>query len=103
MFEPLSNLTSNLTYRIRKFSSGFFECSLFWGAWARDALYLHTLALAALDLNGKCGYFCSDPVTIAHPLCKPSVRDVYGVYNLTAFTTNIPLESWLTMTVARTL
>ena len=60
------------------------------------------LALAALDLNGKCGYFCSDPVTIAHPLCKPSVRDVYGVYNLTAFTTNIPLESWLTMTVART-
>ena len=61
------------------------------------------LALAALDLNGKCGYFCSDPVTIAHPLCKPSVRDVYGVYNLTAFTTNIPLESWLTMTVARTM
>ena len=31
------------------------------------------LALAALVLNGECGYFNSDPVTIAHPLCKPIV------------------------------
>ena len=39
------------------------------------------LALAALDLNGQRGYFCSGPVTIAHPLYKPSVRDVYDAYN----------------------
>ena len=36
------------------------------------------LALAALGLNVKVLYFNSDPRTIAHPLCKPSVRgDVY--------------------------
>ena len=58
------------------------------------------LALAALDLNGKCGYFCSDPVTIAHPLYKPSVRDVYVVCNSIVFTTNISEESWLTPTAA---
>ena len=42
------------------------------------------LALAALDLNGECGSFNSDPVTITHPLCKPSVRDVYDVYDSNA-------------------
>ena len=45
-------------------------------------------------------YFNSDPRTIAHPLCKPSVRDVYDVYNSIAFTINIPEESWVTMTGA---
>jgi len=56
--------------------------------------------LAALDLNGKCGSYCSDPVPIAHPLCKPSVRDVYDVYNSNAGRINIPLDCWITMTVA---
>ena len=61
------------------------------------------LALAALGLNGKCGSYSSDPVPITHPLYKPSVRDVYDVYNSIAFTTNIPEESWLTVTAARAL
>ena len=51
--------------------------------------------LAALDLNGKCGYFSSDPITIAHPLCKSSVCDVYDVYNSIAFTINILLDCWI--------
>ena len=58
------------------------------------------LALAALDLNGKCGSYSSDPVPITHPLYKPSVRDVYDVYNSIAFTINIPEESWHTPTAA---
>ena len=57
-------------------------------------------ALAALDLHGKCGSYCSDPVPIAHPLCKPSVRDVYDVYNSDAGRINIPLDCWIAMTVA---
>ena len=59
------------------------------------------LALAALDLNRKCGSYCSDPVPIPHPLCKPSVRDMYVVYNSLVLTTNISEESWLTPTAAR--
>ena len=58
------------------------------------------LALAALDLNRKCGSYCSDPVPITHPLWKPSVCDVHDVYNSIAFTTNIPEESWHTPTAA---
>ena len=58
------------------------------------------LALAALDLNGKCGSYSSDPVPITHPLYKPSVRDMYVVYNSIVFTTNIPEESWHTPTAA---
>ena len=58
------------------------------------------LALAALGLNGKCGSYSSDPVPITHPLYKPSVRDVYDVYNSIAFTINIPEESWHTPTAA---
>ena len=58
------------------------------------------LALAALDLNRECGYFCRDPVTIAHPLCKPSVRDVYDVYNSIGSTINIPEVCWRAPTVA---
>ena len=46
------------------------------------------LALAALDLNRKCGSYSSDPVPITHPLYKPSVRDVYDVYNSIAFIHN---------------
>ena len=61
------------------------------------------LALAALDLNRECGYFCRDPVTIAHPLCKPSVRDVYDVYNSIGSTINIPEVCWRAPTVAGAL
>ena len=58
------------------------------------------LALAALDLNRECGYFCRDPVTIAHPLCKPSVRDVYDLFNSIGSTINIPEVCWRAPTVA---
>ena len=58
------------------------------------------LALAALDLNRECGYFCRDPVTIAHPLCKPSVRDVYDLCNSIGSTINIPEVCWRAPTVA---
>ena len=59
------------------------------------------LALAALGLNGKCGSYSSDPVPITHPLYKPSVRDVYDVYNSNALRINISLDCRVTMTVAR--